>query len=307
MSKKPGFSLIEVVIGTMLSAIIMGVLYSSFTQIRKALDQSNYVIDVHTQIITLYNQLEKDLTGAFVPSKLSDQKLAQEQTSTQDQKDMPDILKELLGRNNEPEKKAAPAEEHEPEKKLEKIFYSENDKESLKLLTFITTSALQVYGEVTPRNVRIVYRLVPDKNPEGTFTLIRQESTNLEFKAFEETGNKKIRSYPLATGIQRFSVKFLYEKEDEKREGAPELIAVMQWGGPEHEEQHKKILPQYIEITGVLIDALRGREREYIFKYMIPAYGSQTSPKKEQEKKEHEKKEAASEPIKPAQAPKLPT
>lgn len=60
---KLGLSLIEVVIGIALAAIMTVILYQSLSQTRRIVVRTNEVIDYNTHLALVYNQLDKDIKG----------------------------------------------------------------------------------------------------------------------------------------------------------------------------------------------------------------------------------------------------
>lgn len=60
---KPGLSLIEVVIGIALAAIMTILLYQSFAQTRRMVGRVDGIVNYNSDLALVYNQLDKDITG----------------------------------------------------------------------------------------------------------------------------------------------------------------------------------------------------------------------------------------------------
>jgi hypothetical protein len=65
---KTGISLIEVVLGIAISAIMTIVLYRVFTQIRVSVSRADQIIDAYSVLALTYNQLDKDINGICLMS-----------------------------------------------------------------------------------------------------------------------------------------------------------------------------------------------------------------------------------------------
>src|ERR1700722_17353080 len=64
---KQGFTLIEVLIATVLASVISVILllmWQNMNQIRTRVDQT---VNLHERVARLYAQLDRDISGAFVP------------------------------------------------------------------------------------------------------------------------------------------------------------------------------------------------------------------------------------------------
>lgn len=266
---KPGFTLIELMIGLMLSSIIGLLLYNSFFYInRSSLIVQNY-LDHDTRFNVIQNQLEKDLSGAFVPIR--------------------GMIQQPLEKKEEPkpgQQQPPPPEKKEPVKLLEKVFYSMNKGESLSVLTFITSNPVRVYekaknSSINPRMVRIVYRLMPDKQEKDSFILSRQEGQSLEFSDYEPNVAKQIPSYELASDIKSMSIEFLVPKESQKEtkeiKEQQTFDTLKQWQIDQKEALSKKrpLIPQFVTITIILWDLQHEREYSKTFHYTIATFGAE--------------------------------
>ncbi len=267
---KPGFSLIELVIAAAVSSILALALYNAFSQTTQTVERIDRLINYDTQIPLIYNQLEKEISAAVVPGE------PEKKEKKTDQATVPAAPKL-------DEKK----EEKKPEQ-LKKVFYSTHEKDLLKLLTFITTTPLNIYNTVSPRLVRIVYRLEQEKTPgEPSFRLLRQESNNLDYKIFEGDEGKKIRSYEVVKGLKKFGITFLVLSGDQKEEA--ELQKFKTWA-EEQQKKTKRTFPDYIEIEGSLWNAQKTRDKS--FKFIFPILGREPEPQEEKKESKAEQKPA---------------
>ena len=100
-----------------------------------------------------------------------------------------------------------------------------NKEGNIDQLSFITTNSLQVYwsdkaGSAKPRIVRVLYMLKeePTKDAKKSYSLIRQESNNLEFDPIAK-GGKDISEYVLAEGIKSATIEYTFfpPEEPEKK------------------------------------------------------------------------------------------
>lgn len=209
---KSGFTLIELSIGLLLSGIIATALYNGFFVTNRVVDIADNFIVADFRSALVENQLGKDLEGAFVPEESELSKTTTTQKETTEKKE-----------NKTIKTKETTVLEEKTIKPLEKVFYSSNGPEdSLRVLTFITNNPVKVYEKATnvkpkPRIVRVVYRLTPQENNPKSFSLIRQESSDLEFKAFEPNSAKPIRGYELASGIKNIKIEYTFPVQKEER------------------------------------------------------------------------------------------
>jgi len=191
---KRGFTLLELLAALAITSVVITLLFNSLFQTTQIVDRSDNLININTRAILVQHQLEKDLMGTFLPVQSFKEKEEEKK----------------------PEKKES--------KKLTKVFYGINRGPILDILTFITNNPMSAYwgkqtGKAKPKIARIVYRLVKDKEIKESYTLLRQEDSNLEFNSYGlGIGPKEIRSYALADGIKELSVnyKVILEPEEKK-------------------------------------------------------------------------------------------
>lgn len=240
---KVGFTVIEFIVGMLVASILLSTLLASFFNINAVLRIAQDIIDLDTRAAIVQNQLEKDLSGAFVPVQVA----------------------------------PSPAKEEKDKKKpIGDIFMSKNKDGQLLVLTFISNNPIIVYSQkriAKPRVVRIVYRLVPEENKKDSFKLLRQEGTELDFKAYDlKTG--KIKAYELATLLKKLTVEFKIPKPPEKGKSDKEKIiefeSAKEWPLERKESDKQQGVPNFVTITMNLWDNEQREERSGQFNITIP-------------------------------------
>ena len=255
---RPGFSLMEVMIFVALAAMLSGALFAAFWQIQLSASAIEETVAIDTSIALVYNQLEKDLAGTFVPQV----NLASTETD---------------------KKPAAQKEEQKKQKKpkpLKPVFMSKNKQDMLTMLTFITTNPVTAYRSTKPRFVRLMYQLKPDPDWQDSFILTRQESVNPDIKVFAKESKERPREYEIARNIKRMSSEYLFFKQAKKKEKeespkAPELVTVTEWNPTSKDQPGETPLPampQYMRIKLELWDAPHETVEETEFLFSLPAY-----------------------------------
>lgn len=220
---KKGFTLIEMVIAVAISGIISTALYMLLHQTQRAVSNIITITTDDAVLITTYQQLLRDITGAFAPSeswprRTSPQAQALEGKQTQNQKTPPDIKspqKDTQVKLDEKQKTT----EQPPD--VTNVFVYTAKSGMFSNLTFISHNPLSVYSDPeqassTIRAVRIMYSLKPDTFEPDSFVLMRQESSILDVKKFNDTN--KIRAYELARGIKNFTLQFMYEPSSQEEQ-----------------------------------------------------------------------------------------
>ncbi len=72
VKKSSGFTLIELIFGILISALLVTMLYTCLYQLQRAARISDNILSVDMRILTLKNQLSRDLAGAFMPKATGD-------------------------------------------------------------------------------------------------------------------------------------------------------------------------------------------------------------------------------------------
>lgn len=297
-----GFSLIELLVATMIASILMMLLFTAFYQINRFVP----VIDNRTTIIekaALVNaQLEKDFAGIIVPNEFYDRQPKSKEKAPAET----DAKKDDASKKEADEKKkkqdAADQEADADQKKkkpLEKIFYSVNKSGMLDQLSFITTSSLQVYwgpksGTAKPRMVRVLYKLKENpakKDGKKSYSLIRKESSKLEFDEVE-----KSLEYVLTDDIKSLTMDYTAvliepEKKPSPQAGAQkpaqetkpelEIKQLAEWdqktqkgasdeASKDQNQKQMPLVPQVISVDLSLWDNAKKRSTPFVFTYKIP-------------------------------------
>lgn len=274
---KSGLTLIELVISLAFSLIIMMLVFNSFFQIASISRYAENRIENDVRISIMSNQLEKDLAGVFVPVQA--------------------IMEPMVQPGNTQAPQAGGT------KLLQKVFYGANKGENLSVLSFITNNPLRMYqktGAEKPRIVRVAYRLVEDKNHKGSFALIRQEGTALEFDAYDTKAAKPIVGYQLADGIKKMAVTYkipAQKNQSASKDSAVDFETLKEWR-PEKKEK-PPLIPQFVSITLTLWDMNYQKEHSYTIDCIVQAFDTNKSLSFKQTA-------TTGQPGKPSEAPKGP-
>ncbi len=281
---RDGFTIIEVVLYIALSSVLAGALFSSFWQTNRITSQADRLMDVDMRIPIAFGQLQKDLSGAFVPRYAK-----KEQSGA--------VKKPVVKPGGKPQGKPK-----KPAKILKQIFFSQSTEEGqLDQLTFITCNPLQVYGKQTPRIVRVMYQLIPDEKNKGTFVLQRQESQELDMELFREKSPRKYKVIDnIKTGKITFKTPVIKQKQKKsdksqvKKKVIPEPIEYetqTSWESPQTQDPKKKknIIPQYITIELELAQTKRSEK----FTIIIRVWAYESSLREPQKPKKKVSKTAS--------------
>jgi prepilin-type N-terminal cleavage/methylation domain-containing protein len=68
-----GFTLIELIFGILISSILVSMLYLCLYQLQRAARVSDNILSVDMRVLTLKNQLSRDLAGAFMPQSTGEE------------------------------------------------------------------------------------------------------------------------------------------------------------------------------------------------------------------------------------------
>jgi type II secretory pathway pseudopilin PulG len=253
-----GYTLIELVIVMLFSGIIISTLFSSFallTRVSRAVDS---LISFDARRALLANQIQKDIAGAFIPIQALIEEKKELPSTAVDEKKVVEISKE--------------PQEKKP-KRLQDPFISKEKNNRLSLLSFISRNPLRVYQKEKgviekPRVVRIIYRLVEQKEKPGYFTLFRQEGTQLDLDVYNKKADSASRMIEVADNIKDIKVTLAAEKKQEKKESKKEFVTSSVW--PLKDEARAKeveLLPVQLELAVSLWD---DREQASSFKLIYP-------------------------------------
>jgi type II secretory pathway component PulJ len=252
--KKNGFVLVELLLATLLAGLIGVVIFSAFYQTNLSMNVADNIIDIYSKASLLQHQLEKDLVGVCIP------------------------IEATLSHKKNKEQETVKEKEQQP---FTKLFFSSYRNGMFTLLTFITNDPLRIYwdakvGKATPNIARVVYRLVESREKKGSYVLLRQESSQLFFDAFQEgVSVKLIRAYELINGIKELSVSYGGMREDKEKKDAQEKKSkeykiLSEWDADKIKEQQgiTRMIPNFVKLTILLWDDRY--IRSYPFTFVIP-------------------------------------
>ncbi len=289
-----GITLIDVLIALAIGSVLTLLLYGALAQTSRVVRFVDALTGITTDLLFAGDRLSKDIQGAFVPIQGQLEKSSERKEEAQ--------KKEGAQDGAQKEK----TDDKQKKERMTDVFIvndlSKGVRNAKVLLTFISSNPLIVYGESTPRVVRVVYMLEPNKEDSNLFELIRYESLELPLKTFKEHQAKKsVRGYPLLTRIRQIAVTAIARKtesEEEKKEKAkkqetdlkdkkakeekkkkerkpPEWERVSTWNDEERIKEKKSIVPESILIKGVMLDE---RKREVPFEFLMPIAAALATP-----------------------------
>lgn len=292
MKLHKGFILMEVLLSLVIAPVLAMLLFQSLGSMGKTYQKIFSVSTVQRRFTLIQQQFERDLSGIIAPK-----------VSLEDER-KPDDKKDDSKNDEKDEGKKAEVKTDKDQKKKKKVyrvphvFFSKNDtKGNCMQLTCLTTNPVTVYGQQTPRLVRVVYSLEPDPEHEGLFLLARQQSDILDFKEFSKQDGKAIRKFTIADSIEKLKISFLIPKESEKESKSKEkedkklsdkekkkklkevreFKTVIDWPYIEDEEEEKKSkrpsFPTFMKIEMTLVDEQK-RPSDFLIWY-APLYDMQ--------------------------------
>lgn len=217
---KPGYSLIELTIGILLASLLAISLFQSVKNTTHTVELADDIMDLDVRVANFHHQFERDTIGIFMPIFAAEALQDSEKKET-----APGLDKQAPGA---PKLDQKALEESKPQKVPDRLFYSVNgDAGQVTEFTFITSNPLRVYEKaanvtVKPRMVRVMYRLVADPKDETVFTLLRQESEELDIQVVDPKSDKPVRGYTLLSNIKKMSLEFSYPvKKEPEKQSAP--------------------------------------------------------------------------------------
>jgi hypothetical protein len=219
------------------------------------------------RVARIVNIIERDLTSACMPQFHTTIKTEKE-TGLTEQPNQPEPHKPELSeeeKKKEEEKKRALRKDYFFATVDEGEFHKVNGKrvELLQACSFITTNALEVYGESLPRLVRVRYELVRDKKSKAEqFILLRKQTndlSNVKMKISEVDANANkdnpISVHEIARGIKGLFIEFSMLKEIEKKDASlqvkkPEMeeISAFAWG------EKKKTIGEFAQRAHIYLE-----------------------------------------------------
>lgn len=287
MIRKQGFTLIEIIIALLIGSLIIGSLYKILQQIQRGVTMITTVIDLDAPLISLHNQLERDLLGTFVPISTAQIKAESQETKKTNTQ---------TGQTNNTENKK------EPEKAIKDVFVGTQKNNGL-FMHFITNGGIQTVSPTDQKEVpmpalkRVIYALEPDPTRAGLFILWYGQTYNLDPEAINNP--KNIQRYELAWGLKNLTATFkIYEVPQEqakniKEKDAPKvpekLVTLTSFIPADVLKQYKTVLPAYVEIKGEVVDERQARSEVFIYQFALPGYKMPKPSKDKQAAKAPEK------------------
>lgn len=260
---KKGFALLEIMLALAVSSLLAGVLFQVLYQLSFSVSQVTYVSNQFLQNKVIYNVLDTQISGVFLPE-----------------------LIKIHSEKKEKEKKS----EKDSNSLLKKAFYSKNEDQNLSLLTFITTNPLAKYNSAQPRMVRVLYQIIKNSKDEQ-LSLYQKEISDITDPDFIEK-SKSAKGYLITNSLVSCTVKFFAQTKKIKKENSQkpkkniekeqeeksELIEQVEWNTDQIQENQKDkeygspLLPSLIEVTITFGKAFKYHKQVY---YFSPCYGIQ--------------------------------
>lgn len=302
---RPGFTLIELIVAIAITAGISVLLFQVYNQSMRVLKRVDSLVSTDMKIISFYDRLEKDISGAFIPL-IGDLELAKrvlekhegevrsQQVRQQEQQKEEDV-KKVKGQSQ----KVKPVTLGDIQ--VKRSFICRQKNENITQLSFITCNPLEVYKQIKPRIARVTYSLEFDAAHKGQYKLMRKESKKLNLGAIKEDRGfvllnhvKSLRLELLATEpepeekekkeaqekkgkeVKASEIK-KEQKEKPKEEKLRPLKSYTEWPSEEKEKSKKKKpprdLPEFIKVFLTYVDPFESVDKKYEF--MIPVFNYQ--------------------------------
>lgn len=293
---RSGFSVIEMMLSLMISAMLMTAALTVYNQISKGAFTVQRVTQIDTQVMILHNRLAADLQG-LCPlwfTKEHYEKLKKEKEQKEDKESF------------------ASANIGSSSKKRNNFLYAQSNDKQFDLLTFVTTNALQVYGDKQLRTVRVIYALQPENNDAKTFKLMRKEDENISGD-FDLEKLKSGMFNQIAHKITECSIEYGFIESKGKKADVTknsdkpfEFKFVSKWGGAtESEKEDEKIptLPDILKLTIKMQQSANVDPKTYELFCTIPTCHASAIKSFAQKRQAEEKPKTpeTNEPVPPAQ------
>ncbi len=280
-----GFSVLEVIISIMISAMLMTASLTIYNQISKGALSVARITQTDTQIMILHNRLAADLQG-LIPLWFTAQHYEQLKKSDQ-AKD----AKEITSSKN-----------NSSSAKQNNFLYAQSNNDQFDILTFVTTNALQVYGDQPIRTVRVVYML---KSQGQTFKLLRKEERAISGE-FDLEKLKSGKFDQIAHKITKCVIEYGFIETDTKKTGETkdaqkpfEFKFVSKWGGATEsntQEDKTPTLPDILKLTISIQENLNHEAKTYELFCTIPASHAPAIKSFAQKRKEEQKQTTSQQP-----------
>jgi prepilin-type N-terminal cleavage/methylation domain-containing protein len=257
MHRRCGFTLLEVMIATIIAGVIMVMLTQALQFTARMQWRANVISRAHERMWLLFNQFERDISTAYMGPFKQDNQSAKKEAVPSAQKDE---------KEREPQEKKQEnivvftAQSHEGSAlRIGKLSY-----ELFKKLNFICTSPLMFPQQEEPRLVRVEYELFDDKQEvrsadKKVYKLVRKETfdiRNTEMKEPKDGILKKgqeVRSVVVADAIKELFVTYYFERpdDDEKKQASRRFFGEeeeLRWFSTVDKKEKPKSLPRRVEI-----------------------------------------------------------
>ena len=255
MQVRRAFTIIELLISLSLASGIALSLVTIYRSSFSYLDKSREMIAINSSVCLLFNQLERDISAAFIPWAIHE---------TDPINNPADQAKQQNQQTLNPEEKKKAQRDEDAKKKNSYFLASIYDGDTYKLdgkkvsllkeFSCITTGPMQFsYEERRPRITRVSYVLEVDKekkHPTQTFyTLFRKESVdidNVKMLDDDTSASKKessIRTFLVADGLKGLYVEWYLpdNKATDQKKESPDIGSFV-WGDV---DPRRGIVPQY--------------------------------------------------------------
>ena len=275
-SQNQGFTLIELVVGLMIGSILLTSSLAIYQNIAKSTTIIQKITSNDTRAMILKDRFAKDLIGIsmlwFTPKKYEAMKKKTTSSSSAKAKDSQNSDSENEEAENKKEDTIAKDENN--------FFFANNNADgTLDTLSFVTTSALQIYGSNNKSFVRVVYFLKKDQKLENSLSLMRKEidPTELNKELLKNSGV----FYELAGNIKHCSFEYgfinkitVVNKNEKQNANKPtEISWVKEWNEKMDKSQsstQKPIAPKFIKIKITFMQQTTSAEQEYDMCFINP-------------------------------------
>lgn len=273
MKRLNGFTLIEILIALTVSSFVMVLIVQSLRQTFRFISEGQKIITVDRSVCLFLNQLERDLSSAFIPKPYKKIDVDNKEGAKAKKLERSELF--FIATTKE---ETAPVWFKTKRKLLDKI-------------NFVTTYPLQSYGRQKIRPIRVMYELVLNKKAsEGerlSYDLWRKETAmldNVDFKEPEiilkKKGKEFIWSHLVTQNIKELSFEFIVKMKDEenqKERKEKRIIKSFSWG---ENKETQNLLPDFMRYHIIFWD--EAKVREYSFDGILPTLSEMKKGKEEE-------------------------
>lgn len=284
MKNQQAFTLLELLISITLSSFIMLGVMQLYQGVTRYLENIRVFMQTNRKACLLFNQMERDFSSAFIPFLAQEKKEEKsEQASEQEQSEQTPDVKKREQREQERRKTffISLVDEQADVGKIDN-----KRVEACKQISFITTNALQVYGEKRQRLVRVIYEVVKDKAKSTrdyvSYKIIRKETTdlmNVQGKSESQERNKGVRAYTVLDDVKGFFIEYVMQQQKKKGEEKKEMHSY-KWGDV---KERQGIVPQKMLVWLDMWNETRTKSVR--FNCMIPLFLFPTVDEKKRKKR----------------------